>query len=162
MKRLLAALLLLPLAAQAQVYRCDVDGRTIFQDSPCGENSTRVSQDSLTTYQPPAAHTRPLRSRSRSNTKPQSEMAASDGLTYLERINKRNNIVKARGRGQLAVGMSETDTISILGYPNNYASQRLKRDECKQFRWYNPRFSSGHHYALICDGKVIKHNLIDR
>jgi len=40
----LAALLavLLPIAAGAQVYRCDVNGRTVYSQAPCAENSIRI------------------------------------------------------------------------------------------------------------------------
>jgi hypothetical protein len=40
----LAALLavLLPIAASAQVYRCDTNGRTVYSQAPCAENSVRI------------------------------------------------------------------------------------------------------------------------
>lgn len=40
---LLATLaMLLPLTVGAQVYRCDVDGRTVYSQTPCADDATRV------------------------------------------------------------------------------------------------------------------------
>lgn len=39
----LLVLMALPIAAQAQVYRCETDTGTSFSDQPCGENSETVT-----------------------------------------------------------------------------------------------------------------------
>ncbi|MFL1456246.1 DUF4124 domain-containing protein [Marinobacter sp. GN3S48] len=40
---LLLVLMTLPIAAQAQVYRCETDTGTSFSDQPCGEDSETVT-----------------------------------------------------------------------------------------------------------------------
>ncbi|GHE21861.1 DUF4124 domain-containing protein [Halomonas urumqiensis] len=159
MKPLIVATLLLAYALATHatpIYRCDVNGRATFQDSPCGEDASRVEGSPLTTYQPPAAHQRPLRAipretaSSRQTRKPRKSRQSS-----LQRHNQR---VEARRKGILAVGMSEAVAIQILGHPDNFQNERHVSDRCKQYYWRNPRFSPGLHRAAICDGEVARYS----
>lgn len=156
---LIAAILLLPLTAQGQVYKCEVNGQTAFQDVPCGDATQTINRGSISTYQAPPSHRQPLRrsvpqtsQRQQRSRQPQPTVNGQ-GSTVT-----RNDFVRARADGRLLEGMTESQTISILGYPDNYDSQRHKRNSCKNFRWHNPRFSRGHHYALICNGVVERYN----
>ncbi|WP_394425444.1 DUF4124 domain-containing protein [Vreelandella stevensii] len=46
---LVALLVLLPLTAHAEIFRCEVTGRTTFQDYPCeAGTSSRVNTNTLT------------------------------------------------------------------------------------------------------------------
>lgn len=65
MYRWLFALAFIPSLASAEIYKCEVDGRQTFSDSPCGDTAERVEVDPVTvggrldsgtnveTYKPP-------------------------------------------------------------------------------------------------------------
>lgn len=162
---IIAAILLLPLAAHAQVYRCEVNGRTTFQDSPCGENATTIRQHPLTTYQAPPEHRRALQPSQPqrqapppAQRPPQQQLPNAPQIGYMDRIDQRNNIIRARARGLLAVGMTEAQAIQILGRPHNHNTQRFNNATCKNYFWNNPRFSPGRHVATICNGEVVRYS----
>jgi hypothetical protein len=51
---LIALLVLLPLTANAEIYKCVANGHTTFQDSPCaGGNSETVNTNNLTIISAP-------------------------------------------------------------------------------------------------------------
>ncbi|WP_425485954.1 DUF4124 domain-containing protein [Halomonas campaniensis] len=163
---LLTAILLLPLTAEAQVYRCEVDGRTTFQDAPCGDGTGSVRRDSLSTYQAPPSHQRPLQRSRPPRSSPQSPARApqqqrlpnAPEVGYIDRADQRNNITRARARGLLAIGMTEAQTIQVLGHPHNHNTQRFNNKTCKTYFWTNPRFSPGRHVATLCDGEVVRYS----
>lgn len=154
---LLAALLLLPLAAHAQVYRCDIGGQAHYQSRPCDENSTRILQDNFTTYQSSPNHRQHRSPSPRTQRQQQSNLPKAPTLTHVSHTELRNGMARARSRGHLALGMTENHTISILGHPNNWRSQRFSDKTCKVFYWNNPRFSRGYHEATLCDGVVVRY-----
>lgn len=154
---IIAALLLVPLAAHAQVYRCDVNGQPTFQDRPCGDSSPLGIRDRISVYEapdlPPIKLTRPSQPQRSS----QHSQSASHSR-YLSSTEMRREHVRARSQGRLAVGMSENQAIQILGHPDNYHRERNVRDRCKSYYWNNPRFSPGYHSASICNGEVSRYS----
>ncbi|MBD3896585.1 DUF4124 domain-containing protein [Halomonas sp. ML-15] len=157
MKRLLAALLLLPLVAHAQVYRCDIDGKAHYRDSPCGENSRQILQDNFNTYQSSPDHRQHRPPAPRAQRQQQSNLPRAPTLTHVSHTELRNGLARARSRGHLALGMTENHTISVLGHPDNWKSQRFSDKTCKVLYWSNPRFSRGYHEATLCDGLVVRY-----
>ena len=162
MKILLAALLLLPLSAHAQVYRCDIVGQAHYQSRPCDENSTRILQDNLTTYQAPPAHQQQRSPAPRAQRQPQyrelpPNPSNAPTLRHLDRTQLHIRIAHARSQGYLALGMPESQTISILGHPDNSQLQRFSDKTCRVLSWDNAHSSRGRHQAMICDGIVVRY-----
>lgn len=149
----LFALLLASTFAHAEIHRCTIDEQNVYQDSPCGGGAYRPG-GGISVYQAPPPGSLPSL-RSRPVPQPdQVQQPSSQSTSSAPRRASRNEQVRARADGRLAIGMSEATAIQILGHPDNYRSERLVRDRCKSYVWRNPRYSPGFHRAVICNGEV--------
>lgn len=155
-KTLFLALLLASPIAHAEIHRCTLDGQTVYQDSPCGGSAYRRGSG-ISVYQaPPPGSLPPLRSRP--SSQPEQAQQPPSQPSTVQRRASRNEQVRARSEGRLAIGMSESTAIQILGHPDNYYQERNVRDRCKSYYWRNPRFSPGFHRATICQGEVTRYS----
>lgn len=155
---IVAAVLLLPLTSHAQIYKCEANGRTTFQDVPCGDRSGSVRRDSLSTYQAPPTHRRPLQGSSPQRSRQSQQSSNVPQPNYLDRINQTNNITRARARGHLAIGMTRNQATQVLGNPHRTSRRTYGDNVCDVFYWNNPRFSPGRHIATICEGEVVRYS----
>lgn len=152
---LLAVLLVLPLVAEAQVYRCG----NSYQPEPCGDDAARITQDNLTTYQAPEIHQRPIQPIPRQSRQVQQrQRQANRPSQYQSTTERRNAEARAHREGRLLVGMTENRALAILGNPDNYNRHRHTRQGCKTYYWSNVRFNNSRHAARLCDGVVVSYS----
>ncbi|RTR02944.1 hypothetical protein [Halomonas nitroreducens] len=146
----------LPLAAPGQVYRCDLDGSTRYQASPCPQGERLREDGAITTYPPPDLSAFP----SLPGADPPSDRPSGRSTRdYLSTLDRRNAKARAHGRGHLVAGMSENQALTILGAPDSVGRvSHADGETCKTLRWDDPPFVDGRHRATICDGKVVRHN----
>ncbi|WP_445011402.1 DUF4124 domain-containing protein [Vreelandella stevensii] len=144
---LVALLVLLPLSAHAEVFRCVVNGKTTFQDFPCaGVTSERVNTNSINiisapTYQAPKV----------ANTRPQQRSSSNN--TYQSWTDRRN--AETRSRPRLDRGMPQQRVYDVYGSPHSRSSVMRDGHTCERFIWNNPRSYSGTYTAIVCDQKYI-------
>ncbi|ATH77822.1 hypothetical protein CLM76_09545 [Vreelandella venusta] len=101
---LVALLVLLPLSAHAEIFRCEVNGRTTFQDYPCeAGTSSRVNTNNLTVLPPAPPSSRP-QEPARSLTPRHQYRVVIPSPDYQTTIDRRNARVKARARDPLRRG----------------------------------------------------------
>ncbi|WP_447554026.1 DUF4124 domain-containing protein [Vreelandella sp. EE22] len=153
---LLAALVLLPFSAQAQLYKCVSNGHTTFQDSPCANgNSETVDTNNLTIIQAPPQRNRPQHSQPIQQPHRRQQTYSSSSSNYQTTTQRRNAEVNARARGVVIPGMSENQAISILGNPARISSYTYGGDLCRRLYWDGrQRFQNGRHTVVICNGEV--------
>lgn len=152
---ILVLLVLLPLTAQAELYKCVANGHTTFQDFHCESGkSEQIQPSGISIYTPPAlsAQSRaqsvmPRTQRSRNNS--------STSSNYQSTTERRNAEVKARTNGVVIPGMSERQAISILGEPESTSTRTHSGRLCRYLFWDGSRpFQDGYHRVTICDGEV--------
>jgi len=101
---LVALLVLLPLSAHAEVFRCVVNGKTTFQDFPCaGVASERVNTNNLTVLPPAPPSSRP-QTPARSVTPRHQYRVVIPSPDHRTTIERRNARVKERARLPLRRG----------------------------------------------------------
>tara|TARA_Y100000588_G_C14049240_1_gene836392 strand:- start:313 stop:783 length:471 start_codon:yes stop_codon:yes gene_type:complete len=143
---LFAFLVLLPLTAHAELFRCVSNGHTTFQDFPCeGAPSERVNANSINiisapTYQAPRVTNTPPQQRSSSNN------------TYQSWTDRRN--AETRSRPRLDRGMPRQRVYDVYGSPHSRSSVMRNGHTCERLEWYNPRSYSGTYTAIVCNQKI--------
>lgn len=161
MRYIAIALLILPLAAQAQVQRC-ADGS--YSDS-CAGGGAAVDRGSVSSYTAPKSPPLQFNSSGSQQTRryrqagqatrsgrdvsaPQSvrQRAQSAGLS-------RNDLVKARNRGTLLRGMSRQDVEHILGRPDDVNTYVGASGRCDDL-WYRDSRRGWHTRVTMCGGKL--------
>ncbi len=166
-RTLLLAMALLPLSSHAQVYKCEVDGSTAYQDTPCTDGEVFITRDTLTSLEAqahaqadpaPAPAPAPARQpRRQHSSQPRQPSSTS---SYRSELEARNARVKAGIRGEIVEGMTKGQLYMMLGEPDHerkYTRSDGKR--CEYWSWSEPRFVPKDIYqATICDEKVITHN----
>lgn len=144
---LVALLALIPLSAQAEIFRCVSNGHTVFQDFPCeGAPSERVNANTINimtapTYQPPRPPTSQPQSSNRSNNR-----------NHQTWTNRRN--AETRSRPSLVRGMSRQRVFDVYGSPNSRSTVMRNGQACERLTWHSPRSYSGTITAIICDQKI--------
>jgi hypothetical protein len=153
---LLLLLLLLPLAASAQVIRCadgsysdrcdgqPVTGGNVSSYTAPQRPQINFSRDSSERYRSAGQATR----ESRPVQTPQStrQRAEAAGIS-------RNDLVRARARGELLTGMARKDVDHIMGRPadvNTYVNSSGRCDDL----WYRDRRSGWHTRITMCNGRL--------
>ncbi len=151
MKRL-ASGLLLALAmtgpALGQVHKCEVDGQTIYQSSPCQGGVESSMQGSVSIHEATEpSDFEPYQPPQRNSRRPSS---SSDG--YSSSLERRNAEASARARDKVLVGMSERQVTSILGRPDEVETQESSSRSCKlMYYWSDHEITD---YIRVCDGEV--------
>ncbi|MDT8880144.1 hypothetical protein RSO68_11710 [Halomonas saccharevitans] len=156
------ALLVLPLMGQAQIMKCP-DG-SYSDRCPGGEAFQGGGISHYAAPEPrslaPPLETRPDTDRSRARDGfagstlsrptpgPSSVAERAQGMGI-----SRNELVKARSRGTILIGMEEKDVIDILGQPDDVDINGGYGSRCKTMRWYNRRDDLPD-YVSTCDGRV--------
>jgi len=144
---LFALLVLLPLTAHAEIFRCVTNGHTVFQDFPCeGAPSERVNVNTINimtapTYQPPRPPTSQPQSSNRSNNR--------NHQTWTDRRN-----VETRSRPSLVRGMPRQRVFDVYGSPNSRSTVMRNGQACERLIWHSPRSYSGTITAIICNQKI--------
>ena len=144
-RTLLALLVLLPLSAHAELYKCINNGHTTFQDFPCdGAPSERVSTNpinimSAPTYQPPRS----------SRPQFQSQRSSNNYQTWTERRN-----AETSSRPRLTRGMPRQRVFDVYGSPHARSTVMRNGHTCDRFEWHNPRSYSGTYTAVICNQRI--------
>lgn len=168
----LSLLLALPLAAGAQV-KCP-DGS--YRQSCPGGGGQAVGGGNISTYDGPAQQSLPplqfnsggsqdsrrYRSAGEATRSGQAlegprsvrERADSAGLT-------RNQLVRARNRGQLLVGMSRQDVDHIMGPPDDVNTYVNSGRRCDNL-WYRDRERGWHTRITMCGGKLTSYGADSR
>ena len=101
---LIALLVLMPLAAHAEIYKCVDNGHTTFQDSPCaGGNSETVNTNNLTIISAPPVSSRPTAALS-ANAPAFPRIAVPYRNQHQTALELRNSRVKTRARFPLRRG----------------------------------------------------------
>ncbi len=101
---LMALLVLLPLTAHAEIYKCVANGHTTFQDSPCaGGHSERVNTNNLTIISAPQVSSRPTAALS-ANAPTFPRIAVPYRNQHQTALQLRNSRVKTRARVPLRRG----------------------------------------------------------
>ncbi|WP_144982322.1 DUF4124 domain-containing protein [Halomonas sp. C22] len=101
---LVALLVLLPLTAHAEIFRCEVNGRTTFQDYPCeAGTSSRVNTNNLTVLPPVPPSSQP-QTPVRSVTPRHQSRIVLPSQDYQSTLERRNAEVKMRARYPLRRG----------------------------------------------------------
>lgn len=99
-KYLLICCMLVSASATAQVYKCTVNGKTVYADSPCGAQATVVQ-----IQRAPAPMTA-------------DERAEKAGWAELRnQMERRSNVRSAVNSGEPAISMSEADLYHAMGRP---------------------------------------------
>ncbi|QNI02021.1 DUF4124 domain-containing protein [Halomonas sp. SH5A2] len=155
-RSLLVFLALLPLSAQAELYKCVTNGHTTFQDFPCESgNAEPIQPSGISIYTPPDLSPQPRESRSVTPQPNRSRNNSSASSDYQSTTERRNAEVRARTRGVVIPGMSERQAISILGKPANISTRTRNGRTCRYLYWDGSRpFQDGYHRVTICGGEV--------
>lgn len=153
---LVALLVLLPLSAHAEIFRCEVNGRTTFQDTPCTTGtSSRVNTNNLTVLPTAPPSSRPQTPSRSATPQTQQRSYSSSSSNYQTTTQRRNAEVQARARGVVIPGMSENQAISVLGRPARISSYTFNEALCRRLYWDGSRpFQNGRHTVVICNGEV--------
>lgn len=166
MKLIALLLLLLPLAAQGQMRCPDGSYRTSCAGGESVGGGGNVSSYSAPAPTPPAQFNRGNTQRYRSAGEttrrqeviraPQSthDRAAAAGIS-------RNDLVRARNRGELLVGMTRSDVDHIMGRPddvNTYVNSNRRCDDL----WYRDRNRGWHTRITMCGGSLQSYGAANR
>lgn len=160
MKRLALALLLLPLAASAQVIRCN-DGS--YSDRCDGEAVTGAN---VSSYSAPRDHQRsstPVmrqqqqqQSPSRQTTSRRRAPPPSRPLSVAERARDmgitRNDLTRAVSRSEILMGMHRKDVERILGSPSRVNQETIGGQDCQHMHWREGYIWTD--YIRLCNGRV--------
>jgi len=157
MKTIALLLLLLPLTSHSQMrcpdgsYRTTCDGGQAVggggvssYSAPAPTPPIQFNRDSSERYRSAGETTR----RNEAVRAPQStrDRAAEAGLS-------RNDLVRARNRGELLVGMSRQDVDHIMGRPDDVRTYVSSSRRCDDL-WYRDRSRGWHTRVTMCDGKL--------
>ncbi|MCK7542978.1 DUF4124 domain-containing protein [Marinobacter bryozoorum] len=113
MRKLLFSLALLaPVAAQATVYQCEVDGQMVFADRPCGDDAKEITVDPVTVGGQLDTGTRTAYPKSRSRTV--SRPRAERDCPFINSTDMRRLTIQ----GKLARGMKPGDVRHSWGGPS--------------------------------------------
>ena len=158
MRYIALVLLLLPLMGQAQIMKCP-DGS--YRDRCSGGEAFQGG--GVSHYEAPEPRSfspLPDTDRSRAGDDPRgtaSTRPESGPRSVAERARdmgiSRNELVKARSRGIILIGMEEKDVIDILGEPDDVDTSGGYGSRCKTLRWYDRRDDLPD-YVSTCDGRV--------
>lgn len=156
MKRISLLLLALVLSgpASAQVYKCQVDGSTVFQGTPCpaGTGGAHTPERGISRME--GGNVAPaISARTQARIAREKAEAARHSSAANRRFDKRQQqeqlAREARRAGVVAQGMSERDAIRQYGRPDSTNLSQSGGRSCKHLRWRDP-----YRTVMVCDGEV--------
>ncbi|WP_299231727.1 hypothetical protein [uncultured Halomonas sp.] len=168
---LLALLCLVPLAAEAQM-KCP-DGS--YRHSCPGGGGQGVSGN-LSTYEGPSPQALPpLRFNTRGSQDSRRYRSAGEATRSSQSLDgprsthqraraaglSRNELVRARNRGQLLVGMSRRDVDHIMGSPDDVNTYVNSGRRCDNL-WYRDSRRGWHTRITMCNGKLTSYGADSR
>lgn len=154
MKRIILAAALLALAPPAlAVNKCEIDGKTVYQESPCPAEAKVAPMDSGTM----SGMGRPLdpevqlqlRQRVEREKREAAAHRRAANARYEERQEQERLQRQARRTGIVAEGMSERDAIRQYGSPDSTNVSQSGGRTCKFLYWDDP-----YRRVMVCDGEV--------
>lgn len=156
MKRISLLLLALALSgpASAQVYKCQIDGSTVFQGSPCPGGTGQAHQPDARISRMEGGNVDPgLSARTRARIAREKAEAARGRAAANRRYDKRQRQERlareARRSGMVAEGMTERDALREYGRPDSTNVTQSGGRNCKHLRWRDP-----YRTVMVCDGEV--------
>jgi hypothetical protein len=155
MIRISAMLLALALSAPAaaQVYKCQVNGSTVFQGTPCpdGTGGAHTPERGISRMEGGVDHELAAQTRERvakEKAEARRQRAAAN-RRYEARRQQEEQIRAAQRAGIVAEGMSERDAIRQYGRPDSVNISQSGGRSCKHLRWRDP-----YRTVMVCDGEV--------
>lgn len=161
MRYIAIALLVVPLAASAQVQRC-ADGS--YSDR-CAGGGTAVDRGAVSSYKAPerpplqfnSSGSQDSRRYRQAGQATRSGRDVSEPRSVSDRAQaagiSRNDLVKARNRGTLLRGMSRQDVEHILGRPDDVNTYLGSSGRCDDL-WYRDSRRGWHTRVTMCGGKL--------
>ncbi|WP_355661997.1 DUF4124 domain-containing protein [Halomonas salifodinae] len=152
-------LLLVPPMAQA-VNRCEIDGRTVYQNQPCPPQAEQRALEgqvssmaggtggSAAASSSSAADQRIMRQRLQAEQHRRTANRAHQQQVEREEA-QREARRQAQRSGIVAQGMSERDAVRMYGRPDRTNVSQSGSGTCRHLHWSNPRRS-----VMVCDGEV--------
>lgn len=168
MKLIAIVLLALPLVATAQM-KCP-DGS--YRDRCAGGQGQEFEAPGMSTYSAPESFKAPIQfNRDTSKRYREAGEATRRGETVQgpsstsQRARaagiSRNDLVKARSRGQLLVGMARKDVDHIMGKPDDVNTYVNGNRRCNDL-WYYTRERGWHTRITMCGGKLTSYGADNR
>ncbi|MDR5867305.1 DUF4124 domain-containing protein [Halomonas koreensis] len=154
MKQAMLAMLVLlmaPATAHA-VYKCEMDGRTVYQQTPCVEGRSAAPGDGTFSQMGGGidhASQRWLQERIHREKREAARANAAAAARERERDEQRRVERQARRSGIVAEGMSERDARRMYGTPDSVNISQSGGRSCKHLRWRDP-----YRTVMVCDGEV--------
>ena len=154
MTRIILAVALLALATPAlAVNKCEIDGKTVYQGSPCPAEAKVAPMDSGTM----SGMGRPLdpavKLQMQQRLERQKQEAAAHRRAANQRAAERQEQERlerqARRTGIVAEGMSERDATLRYGRPDRTNVTQSGGRTCKFLYWDDP-----YRRVMVCDGEV--------
>lgn len=154
---IVAALCLLSTTSTAEIYRCEIDGRKVFQPQPCkGVESERVSISVPSS----ATATKNISQKDNSDffEKRRQRWAAEEvrlnaRAKAAREARERRALLKERiGQRKVAIGMTKSDVIASWGRADDINSSVSSRGRSEQ--WIYERGDFSRQYVHFDNGKV--------
>lgn len=135
----LAVVLIVALPAQAQVYKCQDGGSTVYSQVPCGAAAQALDIK---------RHTPRPGSLEEKLAKREAYIRANPGLSHLVQIAIRAGVVTP--------GMTEEQALLSLGEPDD--RNLTQTQHSSRWQWVYRRASGKQHYVYIENGIVVGTN----
>ena len=153
------------LAAQADIYRCEQDGRTVYTDHPCAGERIDPELATRAGAGDPAAQASRDRHESAAKIETtrrwQHEDAAADAqqrkadAEWLANYAKEKQIEDAFQRREVVAGMTQDQVRLILGTPDRIGKESSDRGQDEL--WEYPDRGTGRATASFRNGKLLKY-----
>jgi hypothetical protein len=112
-------LVLLPLAARAELFRCEKDGTTVFSDKPCADNAEAYKPKPIQVV--PATKAGDLAKqydeRSAKAAKERDQANEAWNKEHQEKKQQEDRIRDARVKREVVAGMSQQQVLDLMGKP---------------------------------------------
>ncbi|MFW6344808.1 MAG: hypothetical protein ACOC0M_00530 [Halomonas sp.] len=143
----------LSLAAPAMaVNKCEIDGKTVYQQGPCPQGSAVAPVGGTFSQMgkaPDVGTSLMLQQRVEREKRAAARHRQAANQAYQERKEQERLERQARRTGIVAEGMSESDAIREYGSPDSTNVTQSGGRTCKHLRWRNP-----YRTVMVCDGEV--------
>ncbi len=160
MKRPAALLLLAALPVEAGVYKCVVEGQTVFSQIPCGNDARRM--DILPGPVPPPRDSGaavesfaddPLLLEYRARQKAMVEAQGAAAAAHEAERAERRRVKDAVKDGRIVAGMGPDDVKRVLGEPQEI--KRARSASSASETWYYRKRAKTTRYVRFRDGRVV-------
>jgi len=153
------ATMLVMFSAEAQIYKCVIDGKTTFSQFQCGESAKVVEIDNYAVETTATAEAvtsslenNPLLLEYRAKRKTRLMAQEAAAKAYEAKRAQEKYIKKAVDDGRIVMGMGPEDVKDVLGDPHEVKTTKSSNGLSQQwYYWRNKRIA---HYVTFRDGKV--------